>query len=85
MLYDDRGERPGVQFADADLIGLPWRVTVGEKSLAKGGVEVKLRDRETAEVVPAEHVPERLTGEIRGMFEEIAAKVVPAVMPDSTS
>ena len=81
VLYDDRGERPGVQFADADLIGLPLRVTVGEKSLARGGVEVKRRDSETAEVVAAEHVSERLAGEIRGMFEEIAAKVVPVVMP----
>ncbi len=85
VLYDDRGERPGVQFADADLIGLPIRVTVGEKSLARGGVEVKRRDSDTPEVVPAEHVPERLAGEIRSMFDEIAAKVVPVVMPDSAS
>ena len=85
MLYDDRGERPGVQFADADLIGLPIRVTVGEKSLAKGGVEVKRRDSETAELVPPEHVSERLTAEIRAMFEEIAAKVVPVTMPAATS
>ncbi len=81
VLYDDRGERPGVQFADADLIGLPLRVTVGEKSLAQGGVEVKRRDSGPAEVVAVEQAPERLTGKIRGMFEEIAAKVVPVVMP----
>ncbi len=81
VLYDDRDERPGVQFADADLIGLPLRVTVGEKSLAQGGVEVKRRDSETAEVVAVEQAPERLTGKIRGMFEEIAAKVMPVVMP----
>ena len=46
---------------------------------------MKRRDSETAEVVPAEHVPERLTGEIRGMFEETAAKVVPVVMPEPAS
>lgn len=42
VLYDDRPERPGVKFADADLIGLPVRVTVGKKA-AEGVVEVKLR------------------------------------------
>lgn len=85
VLYDDRGERPGVQFADADLIGLPLRVTVGEKALAKGGVEVKRRRFATAEVVPAEHAPERLTELIREMFDEIAARVVPADIPDTSS
>ena len=85
VLYDDRGERPGVQFADADLIGVPLRVTVGEKSLAQGGAEVKRRDSDTVEVVPVEKAPERLTGEIRAMFEEIAAKVVPVVLPAATS
>ena len=85
VLYDDRGERPGVQFADADLIGVPLRVTVGEKSLAQGGAEVKRRDSDTVEVVPVEKAPERLTGEIRGMFDEIAAKVVPVVLPAATS
>jgi prolyl-tRNA synthetase len=38
-LYDDRDERPGVKFKDADLIGVPWRITVGKK-LAQGMVEV---------------------------------------------
>ncbi|HKB31031.1 MAG TPA: His/Gly/Thr/Pro-type tRNA ligase C-terminal domain-containing protein, partial [Streptosporangiaceae bacterium] len=85
VLYDDRGERPGVQFADADLIGLPLRVTVGEKSLAQGGVEFKRRDRDTAEVVPVDQAPERLPGEIRAMFEDIAARVPPVARPMSAS
>jgi prolyl-tRNA synthetase len=42
-LLDDRDERPGVKFKDADLIGLPLRVTLGEKSLARGQVELKPR------------------------------------------
>lgn len=47
VLLDDRDERPGVKFKDADLIGFPVRVTVGAKSLAEGNVEVSLRrDRE---------------------------------------
>jgi prolyl-tRNA synthetase len=43
VLLDDREERPGVLFADADLIGIPHRLVVGEKGLAKGTVEHKLR------------------------------------------
>ena len=48
VLYDDRDERPGVKFKDADLIGLPLRVSVGERSLARG--EVEMKDRRTGEV-----------------------------------
>ncbi len=51
-LLDDRDERPGIKFKDADLLGMPLRVTVGEKGLKDGVVE--LRDRATGEV---ERVP----------------------------
>ncbi len=44
VLYDDTGERPGGKFATADLIGAPWRLTIGPKSLAAGEVELKRRD-----------------------------------------
>ena len=43
MLHDDRGERAGVKFKDADLIGIPIRIAVGKKGLAEGKVEWKLR------------------------------------------
>jgi prolyl-tRNA synthetase len=43
VVLDDRDERPGVKFKDADLVGFPIRVGIGEKSLAKGEVEIKLR------------------------------------------
>ncbi|RMD84042.1 MAG: proline--tRNA ligase, partial [Candidatus Dadabacteria bacterium] len=46
-LLDDRDERPGVKFADADLIGIPLRVTVGPRGLAAGKVELKERGRES--------------------------------------
>jgi prolyl-tRNA synthetase len=85
VLYDDRGERPGVQFADADLIGLPIRVTVGEKSLAKGGVEVKRRDSDTAEIVAPENASQRLRELTRDLFAEAAARVVPTKMPAASS
>ena len=55
VLWDDRDERPGVKFKDADLIGVPLRVTIGAKALASGNVEVKLRtetDPKKAELVP---------------------------------
>jgi prolyl-tRNA synthetase len=46
VILDDRDERPGFKFKDADLIGFPIRVGIGEKSLAKGEVEIKLRGGE---------------------------------------
>ena len=49
VLYDDREETPGVKFKDADLIGIPLRVTLGEKNLKKGLVEVK--KRKTGEIL----------------------------------
>ena len=44
VILDDRDERPGVKFKDADLVGFPIRLGIGEKSLAKGEVEIKPRD-----------------------------------------
>ena len=54
VIIDDRAERPGVKFKDADLIGFPVRVVVGAKGLANGGVEVKRRseDKSQTKVVP---------------------------------
>lgn len=43
VLIDDRDERAGIKFKDADLIGIPYRITIGEKSLANGNVEFKAR------------------------------------------
>jgi prolyl-tRNA synthetase len=43
VLIDDRDERPGVKFKDADIVGIPVRLTIGEKALEQGGVEFKLR------------------------------------------
>ncbi len=57
-LYDDREESPGVKFNDADLIGLPVRLTVSERSLKAGGVEFKRRDCAEKMVVPLEDVIE---------------------------
>jgi len=48
VLLDDRGEKAGFMFNDADLIGIPFRVVVSPKTLADGEVEFKLRGGETA-------------------------------------
>ncbi|MDY0019558.1 MAG: His/Gly/Thr/Pro-type tRNA ligase C-terminal domain-containing protein, partial [Anaerolineae bacterium] len=52
VLYDDREESPGVKFTDADLIGLPLRLTVGQRGLQQGTVELKHRDRDERIAVP---------------------------------
>jgi prolyl-tRNA synthetase len=70
-LFDDRDERPGVKFKDADLIGVPYRVTVGKK-LAQGAVELSTRKTRTSRDVPVEDV----VGELRkAIDEEIAGNV----------
>jgi len=59
-LLDDRDERPGPKFKDADLIGLPVRVTVGPRALARGCVEVKARREAEAAEVPVAEVAARV-------------------------
>ena len=57
VLLDDRDERPGVKFADMELIGIPLRITVGDKNLPN--VEFKPRSAAEAELVPAESAAEK--------------------------
>jgi prolyl-tRNA synthetase len=57
ILYDDRDERPGVKFTDAELLGMPWILTVSPRSLAAGGIEVTERatgERTTRTIEEAE-------------------------------
>lgn len=60
VLYDDRGERAGAKFADADLIGIPYRITVGAKGLAKGAWELKRRDADKADDVQFAEIVARM-------------------------
>lgn len=60
-LWDDRDLSAGVKFADADLIGNPYRVVVSTKSLSMGGVELKRRGEEKSEIVTIEEIVKRLT------------------------
>jgi prolyl-tRNA synthetase len=71
VLYDDRSERAGVKFNDADLIGNPIRISVSPRTLGKGEAEVKPRVASEAVFVPlAEVVPT-----VRGMLDELYAEL----------
>jgi prolyl-tRNA synthetase len=71
VLVDDRDERPGVKFKDADLLGLPIRVNVGEKSLARGVVEIKLRHNGELRAVP----PEQALAAVQACAQELGKNV----------
>ncbi|PHN03584.1 proline--tRNA ligase [Flavilitoribacter nigricans] len=63
VIFDDRHKKtasPGVKFSDADLIGIPIRVTVSKRSLKEGGVELKLRREEERSIVPLEEILDRV-------------------------
>jgi len=64
VFVDDREERPGVKFKDADLIGCPVRVVAGAKGLAKGGVEVKLRTSKNVDLVPVEQAADTIAARV---------------------
>jgi prolyl-tRNA synthetase len=59
VLYDDRAERPGVKFKDADLLGLPLRIAVGRKALGEGKAEWKLRREREVSLVPLDEAASR--------------------------
>ena len=65
VLYDDRNERPGVKFKDADLIGIPFRVTVGPKALERDAVECKARGGGAMDDLPLAVAVERLIAMVR--------------------
>jgi prolyl-tRNA synthetase len=67
VLVDDRDQRPGFKFKDADLIGIPMRVVVGERGLKEGKVEVKWRDQAEAKTVPAATAAAAILDEIDAM------------------
>ncbi|MDP2675260.1 MAG: proline--tRNA ligase [Dehalococcoidia bacterium] len=66
VLYDDRDETPGVKFNDADLLGMPLRVTVSPRTLEKGSLELKGRRETESELVALEGAPSRIREAISG-------------------
>jgi len=76
VLYDDRDESPGVKFNDADLIGLPLRLTVSERALKQGGVEFKRRDRPDKSKLPLEGLLHTIQEQIRALEMELEARLI---------
>jgi len=75
-VLDDRDERPGVKFKDADLIGIPVRVTVGDRGLKNGMVEFKLRREEQRLEIPVEDAFQHVVAVIEGLYNELEERVV---------
>jgi prolyl-tRNA synthetase len=69
VLYDDRDERPGSKFKDADLIGIPLRVTVGRRGLVEGKLELKARRDKESRLVPIGEVMAELERQITAELE----------------
>jgi prolyl-tRNA synthetase len=65
VLLDDREERPGIKFKDADLLGIPLRVTIGAKSLERNCVELKGRREKGAQDVPLSDIVDRVATQVR--------------------
>lgn len=70
VLWDDRDESAGVKFNDADLLGMPIRLTVSSRSLERGGVELKLRAEEKVRIVPLDDLLE----EVESVLAELTAR-----------
>jgi len=72
VLYDDRDESAGVKFADADLIGIPFRVTVSKRSLKAESFELKARASTEAELIPKDLAADRIIEIVRRAREAAA-------------
>lgn len=77
VLYDDRDQRPGVKFNDADIIGNPIRLTISDRSLQSGGIEVKLRDREHKNIIPLDEIIPHVRTVIDDLLNDINKSVEP--------
>jgi len=66
VLFDDRNESPGVKFNDADLLGMPFRVTVSPRTLEKNSAEIKKRTEKESQLVPLDKVTASMKGIIAG-------------------
>jgi prolyl-tRNA synthetase len=65
VLFDDRDARPGVKFADVELLGIPHRIVVAERGLDAGGLEYRQRRATANEEWPASEIVTRLRARIR--------------------
>ena len=79
VIYDDRKVSAGAMFADADLLGIPARITVGPKNLVNGQIEISTRDKSVKKLVPTEDALKEAKALIDDLFAEINSKVKPAI------
>lgn len=82
VLFDDRDESPGVKFNDADLIGLPIRLTVSERSLQAGGVEFKLRREADRSIVAQADAVRATVDAVGALLAEVEASITPVPFED---
>jgi prolyl-tRNA synthetase len=71
VLLDDRDERAGIKFNDADLLGIPVRVTVGLKGVRQGSVEIKLRSEAQAETVPLAQAAAFVKDKVKELYDSL--------------
>jgi prolyl-tRNA synthetase len=71
ILMDDRDVRPGVKFKDADLLGIPLRVTVGGRTLQQGMVEFKLRSQSESIMVPLSEAASAVPARVKELYDQI--------------
>ena len=77
-LYDDRDERAGVKFNDADLLGIPLRLTVGGRGLKSGNLELKLRRNGEMREVPVDGA----AAAIKAIIEDEIAAIFATLKPE---
>jgi len=65
VLMDDRNERPGVKFADMELIGIPHRIVIGDRALAEGNIEYKGRKDADSQLIPQDAIIDFLQGQLK--------------------
>jgi prolyl-tRNA synthetase len=82
VLYDDRASSAGVKFADADLIGAPFRLTLSSRSLKAGGVEYKERKGEGSSIVPVAEVVDHLREQVEAARSTLAGLVRDVPWPE---
>ncbi|HEV2128641.1 MAG TPA: proline--tRNA ligase [Thermomicrobiales bacterium] len=71
VLYDDRTDRPGVKFTDAELIGNPIRLSVSSRTLEAGEVELRMRTASESEMAPMDEIVERVKGIVGDLLAEL--------------
>jgi prolyl-tRNA synthetase len=68
VLLDDRDVRPGVKFKDADLLGTPLRITLSEKTIKEGKLELKVRSERTASLIPLTNAPAAIVQKVKDLY-----------------